>query len=257
MRQAQTVILRLQELLTSNGIFVPPELMQVDSLMATIELVGRGPFGQSLHAQMPIFDHTAPAPHVRGSVSDPLKMSAALEAESSTALPSEAADTTMMFGTDAPPATSPPGSPHPHGLDSTQIGVNFVLALEQKCLYHHSIPSVPMLAHGDVGYGHSRMLSSPIMEHSPSYSLNPLKMGWPRGTTWNVPAGELERLLSFSDQIELEGEVTPVQVWNEVRCHPNFSLMTPEALEALRDALLPNVKCLGYVFLIVWFDNPC
>lgn len=147
----------------------------------------------------------------------------------------------MVWETDV--ATLP--SRHPLGLDAIQIGINFVLALEHPCLYHHGIPSVPMLAHGDVGYGHSLMLSSPIMEHSPKYSLNPLKMGFPKGSKWSVPALELEKLLSFSDQIELEGEITPVQVWHTICHHPNFSCLTPGRLEALRDALLPNVKCLG------------
>lgn len=102
-----------------------------------------------------------------------------------------------------------------------------------------------MLAHGDLGAGHSLMLSSPIMEHSPHYSLNPLKMGWPRGATWQVPSIELEKLLSFSDQIELEGEITPVQVWHAVITHPSFVKMTPERLEVMRNILEANVKCLG------------
>ena len=141
-----------------------------------------------------------------------------------------------------------PSHRNTYGLDSAQVGINFVLALEQPCLYHHSIPSVPMLAHGELGTGHSLMLSSPIMEHSPNYSLNPLKLGWPRGAKWNIPAVELEKLLTFSEQIELEGEVTPVQIWNLVLRHGNFSSMTPEKLEDLRDSLLPNVKCLGSGF---------
>lgn len=145
-------------------------------------------------------------------------------------------------------------SSHPLGLDATQVGINFVLALEHPCLYHHGIPSVPMLAHGDLGYGHSLMLSSPIMEHSPKYSLNPLKLGFAKGATWTVSAVELEKLLSFSDQIDLEGEITPVQVWHTIINHPNFHCMTPERLEALRDALLPSVKCLGYVVRVFELD---
>jgi len=240
LRHAKTVIQRLQELLASNDVPIPNDILKVNHPMATIELVGKPPFGQSLQAQLPVFDHSAPAPHLRESVSaQPFPSSSEFEANTSTALGSD-----LAMACDQ--EVERPLSTHPYGLDSTQVGVNFVLALEHPCLYHHSIPSVPMLAHGEIGYGHSLMLSSPIMEHSPSYSLNPLKMGWPKGTTWNVPAIELDKLLSFSDQIELESEITPVQVWHQVRCHPNFNSLTPERLQSLRDALLPSVKCLGF-----------
>jgi hypothetical protein len=239
-RHARTVIQKLEELLAAHGIPVPQNLLQVDHPMATIELVGRPPFGQALQAQMPTFDHSAPAPHLRGSVpAHNPSQSAESETNSPTAPASDFETTGIDLDVDMLQST------HPFGLDATQIGVNFVLALEHPCLYHHGIPSAMLLAHGEIGYGHSLMLSSPIMEHSPSYSLNPLKMGFPRGAKWSVPALELEKLLSFSDQIELEGEITPVQVWHTVRQHPNFSRLTPERLEGLRNALLPNVKCLG------------
>lgn len=242
LRHAKAVIRNLEELLRGHGIAVPADILQVSFPMATIELVGRPPFGQTLQAQMPTFDYSAPAPHLRGSVSgQALPLSAESETTSSTA---QVSDTEPMAW-DSDPGSTP--SPHPYGLDSTQIGINFVLALEHPCLYHHGIPSVPLLARGELGYGHSLMLSSPIMEHSPNYSLNPLKMGFPKGATWNVSASELEKLLGFSDQIELEGEITPVQIWNTIRRHRNFDQLTPEKLERLRDALLPSVKCLGYV----------
>ena len=219
---------------------MPPGHLHVDHPMATIELVGRPPFGQSLQAQMPNFDHSAPAPHLRGSVfAQNLPQSTESETISSTATTSDTEAMAWDTETERLPTK------HPLGLDATQVGVNFVLALEHPCLYHHGIPSVPMLAHGDVGYGHSLMLSSPIMEHSPKYSLNPLKLGFAKGSSWTVPAAELEKLLSFSNQIELEGEITPVQVWHTIVRHPAFQCLTPKKLEALRDALLPSVKCLG------------
>ncbi|KPI41037.1 uncharacterized protein AB675_7962 [Cyphellophora attinorum] len=249
LRQAHIVIQRLQNLLMQYGIPVGPEIFQVDNAMATIELVGRPPFGQSLHAQIPsipVFDHSIPAPHI--STTTPTQRASSTGGGSDVLL-ATAIDEKPSFGFDAATEASSSAQTiimHPHGLDSVQVGINFVLALEHPCLYHHSIPSVPMLAHGYMGTGHSLMLSSPIMEHSPSYSLNPLKMGWPRGAKWNVPAIELEKLLTFSEEIELEGEVTPVQVWNVVKRHPKFESMTAEKLEAFRDALLPSVKCLGF-----------
>lgn len=116
---AKIVIQRLQELLTANGIPVPTDILQVDHPMATIELVGRPPFGQALQAQMPTFDHSAPAPHVRGSVS---AYAPPPSAQSETTSSAPVSDTAPMA-----PQTE---AAHPHGLDATQVGVNFVLALE-------------------------------------------------------------------------------------------------------------------------------
>lgn len=118
------MIQRLQELLTVNGIPVPADILQVDHPMATIELVGRPPFGQTLQAQMPIFDHSAPAPHVRGSVSAHALPSST---ESETAFTAPVSDiAAMALGAEAQKSAST----HPHGLDATQVGINFVLALE-------------------------------------------------------------------------------------------------------------------------------
>ena len=83
------------------------------------------------------------------------------------------------------------------------------------------------------------------MSRAPNFSLNPLQMGRPSGSQWHVPAGELERLLDLSQQIDLDGEITPVQAWQTIRYHPRFDTLLPQQLESLRDALLPSVKCYG------------
>lgn len=104
---------------------MPADILQVDHPMATIELVGRPPFGQALQAQMPTFDHSAPAPHVRGSVSA-RAFPSSTESET-TSSPAPAFDPTPMA---CETEVQKPASVHPYGLDSTQVGINFVLALE-------------------------------------------------------------------------------------------------------------------------------
>jgi hypothetical protein len=310
LRQAQIIIQRLQTLLMQYAIPVGPETYQVQNAMATIEMVGRPPFGQSLQAQMPIFDHTAPAPHIStnkiaktsaqpslfpasatvpdGSTSLPDGSTMDVLATPSTAsdLPSASSDMPLtQLGAPPQPAgssmspvrpqsiisptTTSPTSPlkSPEGdLSSTQTAINFILCLEHPCLYHHNIPSVPMLAHGYVGTGHSLMMSSPIMHHSPhTYSLNPLTstnghrgIGWPRNATWEVPAIELEKLLKFSDDVTsllaedgVATEITPVQAWHRIVKHPNFAeRMTEEKLSALQTRLRAKVKCVGFGAII-------
>jgi hypothetical protein len=138
-----------------------------------------------------------------------------------------------------PPISTP--MPHPQGLGATQVGVDFVLALEYVCLEHHAVHSVDA-----DGSGHEMMLLSPIMSRSPPLMQTTQPgSGLPDGTRWSVPAVELERLLEYSDRLNLDGEITPVEAWQRIRQHPNFSALSREGLEDLRASLLPEVKCYG------------
>ncbi len=154
------------------------------------------------------------------------------------------------LGQPMPPINAP--MPHPQGLGATQVGVDFVLALEHVCLEHHAAHS-----NADEGSGHGMMLMSPIMWHSPASQntgrptgrqLSPPTQtgsGLPTGTRWNVPAMELEKLLDFSDKLSLDGEITPVEAWQRIRHHPNFEGLTRDTLDVLKETLLPDVQCYG------------
>jgi hypothetical protein len=147
------------------------------------------------------------------------------------------------------------GSPHidecntavPHeGLDTTQLGINFILALENPCFHHHKIPSPELLITGSIGgTGHQQMLSSPIMARSPKFSFSPLSFGYSSEAEWTVPTAELESLLNLSPILEGEEELTPVQGWYLIRNHPIFNQISPENLQSLSQALLPDIKCYG------------
>lgn len=124
--------------------------------------------------------------------------------------------------------------------------VNFVLSLEQPCLYHHRLPSPELIATGSFGAtGHSSMLSNVVVDRAPSFSLNPLAFGYPPNAEWQTPTAELETLLQMSQQLGLDTEITPVQVWSHVKQHPKFGFFTVAHLEILRARLLPLVKCHG------------
>ncbi|OAL37929.1 hypothetical protein AYO20_02762 [Fonsecaea nubica] len=153
-----------------------------------------------------------------------------------------------------PPPPISTSMPHPQGLGATQVGVDFVLALEHVCLGHHAAHAA-----ADDGSGHELMLMSPIMWHSPARGPSTTTSaqhpttapdvttatGLPSGTRWSVPAVELEKLLDFSDKLSLDGEITPVEAWQRVRQHPNFGDLTRDGLEALKATLLPEVQCYG------------
>lgn len=131
------------------------------------------------------------------------------------------------------------------GTSGTQSGINFVLALERICLPHHKLTSPELLIYEQLGTGHGQMLSSPAMACVPPASTDARDIPLQAGCRWNVPAIELENLLSLSQLLQLDGEVTPIEIWQRVQTHPRFRELTQERLDRLRDQLLPQVICYG------------
>jgi hypothetical protein len=138
--------------------------------------------------------------------------------------------------------------------DTTQLGINFILALERPCLHHHNVPCMSLAALEnneepiDIDTtGHANMLSTPLMERSPfSTTDDPLYSAYTCETQWTVPAAELENLLCFSQKLGLEdGEVTPVQVWQMITEPQMFGVLDMGDVERLRDMLMPLVQCHG------------
>ena len=263
-------IRRLKELIKYHKIPLPVDLASdpfIQSPQANIELLGFP--NPQLRAQMPPPEsYYSGAPQHQTSILNPADLTynamhsgsttsssdlfsglTISEAPSSLHAPSIYSQTASS----APPI--PPIStamPHPQGLGTTQVGVDFVLSLEHVCLEHHTAHNTAE----DDGSGHEMMLMSPIMWHSPGRQhaqpsrsrkspQPPPSMNQPSGTRWNVPALELERLLDFSDKLSLDGEITPVEAWQRVRQHPNFESMTRDGLDSLKETLLPEVTCYG------------
>ncbi|KIW68174.1 hypothetical protein PV04_04135 [Phialophora macrospora] len=275
-------IRRLKELIKYHKIPLPQDLASDPNFyspQATIELLGFP--NQTIRAQMPPPESYFPGspalqhpgnilssadlsynPLHSGSTTSSSDLFSGLtisDAPTSLHAPSIYSQTASS----APPI--PPIStamPHPHGLGATQVGVDFVLALEHVCLEHHTAQ-----ASADDGSGHEMMLMSPIMWHSPAGPSQPADQsshssttrqpspaarpaaqtssGLPSGTRWSVPAIELEKLLDFSDRLSLDGEITPVEAWQRIRQHPNFEGLTRDGLEGLKQTLLPEVTCYG------------
>lgn len=124
--------------------------------------------------------------------------------------------------------------PHPSGLDAAQIGIDFVLALEHPCLHHTRND----LESGD-SYGHILTAQAPLLTHAPR-PIQPT-------SSWTIPAAEIERLLNLSSQLNLAGELTPVQAWSRIRSYPGFEKLNLDQLETLKEALLKEIQCYGYV----------
>lgn len=251
----RALIRGLKDLIKQYNIPLPHDLASdplISSPEATVEIFDLADQSQSIRAYFPD-DYSSSSN--RATTAAPFISSAAATA-SSMPFPSGSTSSSDFLLTgltisDAPSLSQDYSSQsgvsvtmpvfHPQGLGATQVGVDFVLALEYVCLKHHA-------SHFDdaEGSGHEMMLLSPIMCRSPppNPSLQP-GSGLPSGSKWTVPAVELEKLLEFSDRLNLSGEITPVEIWQRVRQHPNFSLLTRDTLEILKQTLVPEVKCYG------------
>ncbi len=131
-----------------------------------------------------------------------------------------------------PVATPGKSIPHPNGLDAAQIGIDFVLALENPCLHHTSSD-----LQSTESYGHILTAQAPLLSNRPRNLQS--------ASSWTIPASEIERLLNLSSQLNLAGELTPVQAWSRIRSYPGFEKLNLDQLETLKKALMKEIQCYG------------
>jgi hypothetical protein len=225
---AREVIRQLNDLIRANGVIIPPYLqirMDLHVRTARAQLLGETIHSQRLQVQLPT-------------------------AASSSTSSSNAFHPSASNGiTPAVPSTSSNAAgSRDCGLDHTsiQLGVDFVLTLEHVCLHHHGLVSDESMELCSKGADfHAALLQSQVMHHAEAGSLYPLDCGRPSQAKWDVPAVELERLLSLSQQLGLTNEITPVQAWQQIVAHPKYAQVTREKIEGLCQQLLLNVRCQG------------
>ncbi|KAI8713976.1 hypothetical protein NCS52_01116700 [Fusarium sp. LHS14.1] len=127
-------------------------------------------------------------------------------------------------------------------VDQITVGMEFVLKIEEPCLGH---------LHGDVKKPHepgnhaltaSAQLMAACDYPSPTNRCTPLVSP----SFGNTPTTMLERLLTLAPDLSDEGEMTPVQAWNNIRCRPNFGGLNARSLGILAEKLKKAVKCHGF-----------
>ncbi|KAF5012637.1 hypothetical protein FDECE_1329 [Fusarium decemcellulare] len=133
-------------------------------------------------------------------------------------------------------------SPRVSEVDQIIVGMEFVLKIEEPCLGH---------LHGDAKKphepcNHALTASSQLMAAcdypSPTNNSPP-----PVSPSFgNTPTAMLERLLTLAPDLSNEGELTPVQAWNNIRCRPNFGGLDARNLGTLAEKLKKAVKCHGF-----------
>ncbi|KAL8962307.1 MAG: hypothetical protein Q9183_005177, partial [Haloplaca sp. 2 TL-2023] len=123
----------------------------------------------------------------------------------------------------------------PGALDSAEVAIDFVLALEHPCMPHIPHPSNPS---SEDPSNHALMMSAPLMCRSPRPPQP--------DSSWSANGSILRQLLNLSSTINLDGEITPVEAWHRIRQHPRFSSVDRYALEQIKADLSSIVRCCGF-----------
>ncbi|KAI4166754.1 MAG: hypothetical protein LQ343_007776 [Gyalolechia ehrenbergii] len=121
-------------------------------------------------------------------------------------------------------------------VDTPEVAVDFVLALEYPCMQHLPHPSDPS---SEDPSNHTLMVSTPLVSSAPRSFQR-------CDTNWTANATMIKGLLNLSLSINLEGEITPVEAWHRLRQHPNFARLDKWAIEKIKADLSASVRCEGF-----------
>ncbi|KAI4202176.1 MAG: hypothetical protein LQ346_002028 [Caloplaca aetnensis] len=120
-------------------------------------------------------------------------------------------------------------------LDTPEIAVDFVLALEHPCMPHLPHPSDPPT---DDPSNHALLFSTPLISRAPKTFKQP-------DATWHANGSMIKELLNLSNAINLEGEITPVEAWQRLRQHPGFGRLDRWAFDRIKVELSTSARCCG------------
>lgn len=88
--------------------------------------------------------------------------------------------------------------------------------------------------------GHALMASCPSWSHITTNPDEPYSQ-----QMMSIPNSDLMRLFTLSQNLPLDGEITPVMALNMIRSHPRYREMTLENFEAVTADLASKSRCYG------------
>lgn len=116
-------------------------------------------------------------------------------------------------------------------------------SLEEVCHDHQQVLCERSVqASEPTFHGHLLMISCPPRDHV----VNKPGIPYPHKAP-DLPSADLMRLLESSDNLPLQGEITPVQALRVIRSHPRFGELTPADLKMIEEVLKPQCRCYGLV----------
>lgn len=130
-------------------------------------------------------------------------------------------------------------------VDATDIGMQFILKLEEPCIGHMHTPAKAQ-EEGNVSNNHSLTVTSRLAD-----------MGFTDGSDkmQNMMQREgketrliMQSMLALSKDLVLphSGSLTPVQAWQSVCAQPQFASLPVRTVQALGESLRDLVKCHGF-----------
>ncbi|KAL8769824.1 MAG: hypothetical protein Q9209_004262 [Squamulea sp. 1 TL-2023] len=130
---------------------------------------------------------------------------------------------------------TPPPRVASRDLDTAEVAVDFVLALEHICMPHIPHPGDPP---SDEPTNHALLMSTALTARAP---------GPPQpSSSWKANGSMIKELLNLASAINLQGEITPVEAWHRLRQHPGFSRLDKWALEKIKGDLSTSVRCCDF-----------
>jgi len=97
--------------------------------------------------------------------------------------------------------------------------------------------------------GHAMMATCPPISH---IHENPAEK-YPHKMP-DVGMPDLVRLLDLSSRLPLDGEITPIMAWANIRSHPRSNLLSKADFESMRDDLLAKIRCYGFGAVLEEFE---
>ncbi|KAL9042353.1 MAG: hypothetical protein Q9180_000664 [Flavoplaca navasiana] len=117
-------------------------------------------------------------------------------------------------------------------LDTPEVAIDFVLALEHVCMGHIQHPAASPSAEPT---NHALLMSTALVARGPG----PPKLN----SSWTADESMIKGLLNLASAINLQGEITPVEAWHRLRQYPGFSTLNKWAFENIKARLSASVEC--------------
>ncbi|KAL8641552.1 MAG: hypothetical protein Q9228_001649 [Teloschistes exilis] len=146
-------------------------------------------------------------------------------------LPQDFSLTSLNFN---PTYEIPPLLAAQDSMDTAEVAIDFVLALEHPCMTHLPHPANPP---SEDPSNHALLMSTPLVSRAP----RPPEPD----SSWTANSSILQQLLNLSSSINLDGEITPVEAWHQLRQHPRFSSLDKNSIERIKADLSTIVHCCG------------
>ncbi|KAJ5999612.1 hypothetical protein N7481_000021 [Penicillium waksmanii] len=145
-----------------------------------------------------------------------------------------------------PPTLTPPAQQtgsqsrcfeHPFKQRMTDMGMEFVLALEQPCLPH-------LERQPDKSNGHA-LLASATLVHPHKHLYTPSTLS-KHASSPQSPAFIFDKLLALSEELVLDDELSPTQAWCHIVQQSWANKLDSAILRELSASLFKLIKCHGF-----------